>query len=245
MQGPSQSALVFLISMAVACSVQLRARAQPTASAAASTPPTEQHVSPDVRRRAAWLTADAEAAYHANDFERASVGYQRAYALVPAPELLFNLGQCQRQLKRPERAVGYFEAYLRMAPGTPHRALILRLIAEARPATGGSVSSKVASSAPETTSSSAPASQPPAATTANAPPPQATPHPTHLGIKPLRRNHTASTSFVDDSPALYEQWWFWTLSVALVASATVTAVVLLDEEPQADPQTTLGSVRWE
>ncbi len=49
-------------------------------------------------------------------FEQALEDYSKAYELYPAPALLFNLGQCHRNLKNYERAIFFFEGYLREQP---------------------------------------------------------------------------------------------------------------------------------
>lgn len=256
MQG-SLSRAAFWASVTLACVLHASARAEPPAAAATDRsavkdnsankegaakegdpkdPPTVKLASSaEARRRAAQFTAEAQSAYHDNDFERASVGYQRAYAAVPAPELLFNLGQCQRQLGRPARAVGYFEAYLNAKPNTPHRATVQQLIAEAKAAIPVQEPATVASSAP------------PAGGADPAAPSRPMLNTKILHITPLAANDYTSSTLRDDNehPALYERWWFWTGVGVLVAAGAATAFVLLDEDPAAEPQTTLGSIRWQ
>ena len=67
-------------------------------------------------------------------FEDALQDYSRAYELYPAPALLFNLGQCHRNLKNYERAIFFFEGYLREQPkiDPDQRALTEDLIAESQ-----------------------------------------------------------------------------------------------------------------
>ena len=88
--------------------------------------PPKVTVSPQAHARAAELTSQAQAQYDSGRYEEASESYRQAYAVVPAPELLFNLGQCQRLLGRSERALKYFEANLRL-----RRRLVLRRIGTA------------------------------------------------------------------------------------------------------------------
>lgn len=68
---------------------------------------------------AAEAKAAAKAARQAFDlgkFELALQKYQEAYELKPVPGLLFNLGQCHRQLGNAERALFYFKRYLESGP---------------------------------------------------------------------------------------------------------------------------------
>ena len=70
--------------------------------------------------------------YQLGRFADASEAYTRSYELAPLPGLLFNLGQCQLALKSFDRALFFFEGYLREKPDAPNLALVRDLIAEAR-----------------------------------------------------------------------------------------------------------------
>jgi tetratricopeptide (TPR) repeat protein len=68
----------------------------------------------EVAARAA--ATEARAAYERRDFERSAVAYTTAWGLKPAPRLLFNLGQCHRQLEHHETAIIFFQRYLDTDP---------------------------------------------------------------------------------------------------------------------------------
>jgi tetratricopeptide (TPR) repeat protein len=68
--------------------------------------------------------------YNLGKFEVALEHFSRAYELKPAPLLLFNLGQCHRQLKNHERAIFFLDGYLREDPDTSDRELVQGLIEE-------------------------------------------------------------------------------------------------------------------
>jgi tetratricopeptide (TPR) repeat protein len=71
--------------------------------------------------------------YKLGKFEEALVEYTKAYELYPVPALLFNLGQCHRNLKNFERAVFFYEGYLRDSPAdTANRAVVEDLLREAK-----------------------------------------------------------------------------------------------------------------
>jgi tetratricopeptide (TPR) repeat protein len=205
-------------------------------------------VSPKAHARAADLTSEAQAHYDAGRYEEATEAYRQAYAVVPAPELLFNLGQCQRLLGRAARAVKYFEAYLRLRPNAPHRPLVEQLIEENKLL--GPAEPTQASTPPEAISA-APA--PAEATTQDAalshrnshvmplPPPEPL-----REIPPVRL--LADDRYSDhESTAVYERWWFWTAIAVVAAGAAVTTYAVVSQQDDSEPETmtTLGMIAWD
>src|SRR5262249_44458780 len=87
-----------------------------------------------------------------------------------APELLFNIGQCYRNLGRYEEATKSYQAFLRVTPNAPNRAKVEALIAEMEAAR--EKQPKEASPAP-----GAPPEPHPAASGEGAPQPPITPAP--------------------------------------------------------------------
>lgn len=73
----------------------------------------------------------ADAAYKVGDFDEALAEYSKAYELYPAPPILFNLGQCEMNLKHWDRAIFFYEGYLRARPDAKNRALVEDLLREA------------------------------------------------------------------------------------------------------------------
>lgn len=57
-----------------------------------------------------------EAYFKAGTWDKAIDEYNAAYALVPRPGLLFNIGLCYEHLEQPSRAVDYYDRYLKAAP---------------------------------------------------------------------------------------------------------------------------------
>ncbi|HEY1693497.1 MAG TPA: hypothetical protein VGG39_15120 [Polyangiaceae bacterium] len=78
------------------------------------------------------LVQRATIEYEVGHFQQALDLYGKAYELLPRPELLFDLGQCHRMLKDHERAVFFFQGYLREKPDAPNRALVEKLLAESQ-----------------------------------------------------------------------------------------------------------------
>lgn len=206
------------ITVAVVCVALLppAARAQGTAAPAQpSETDRAAQAAPEARREARVLTESAEADYREGRFESAAVGYERAYELVPAPQLLFNIGQCQRKLGRPARAKTFFEAYLRARPDAPQRIVVEQLIAEA----DAQLREHEAISAHRAASRAPPSSGAP-------------------------RVVTAPSPVDDEQPLLVERWWFWA-GVGVVTAGGVVATLLLTRDLEDDsPATTLGTIRW-
>lgn len=211
--------------------------------------PPQVVISPKAHARAAQITDEAQAHYAAGRFEEAAEAYRRAYAVVPAPELLFNLGQCQRQLGRPQRSVRYFEAYLRLRPDAPHRPLVEQLIEEGKLITPLPQGMEREPGAPAVSGSENDTQAEPVAAQAPVhdvkvmplPPPEPLPSsgPTRL---------LADSRYADhDSPGVHERWWFWTAIAVVAAGAAVTtyAVVEANDEDTPETGTTLGTIAWD
>ena len=181
----------------------------------------DDRVSP--RARARELTARATSAYRAGLVADALELFIRAYGIVPAGALLFNIGQCYRQLHHDEQAERAFRGYLRARPDAPERQ---------------EIESWIASSARACESGLSPSAAPL--------PANATPGPRAAGLeRSLARAGAAPEQGAadDDDPSITERWWFWTALGVVAAGGGITAAVLLsqDDEPSAG---SLGPVRW-
>src|SRR5207237_7920421 len=79
--------------------------------------------------RNAWKQATRH--YELGEFDKALEAFKEAYRNVPDPVLLFDLGQCYRQLGEVHEALRSYRVYLLKTPETPHsdevRGLIDRL----------------------------------------------------------------------------------------------------------------------
>jgi tetratricopeptide (TPR) repeat protein len=72
---------------------------------------------------------EARKFYNLGEFDIALGLYRESYLLSGEPELLFNIGQCQRQLGQYEEARNSYKAYLRDVPDSTARDEIEELIA--------------------------------------------------------------------------------------------------------------------
>jgi tetratricopeptide (TPR) repeat protein len=68
--------------------------------------------------------------YNLGHFEQAIAAFEKAYEFSPVPILLFNIGQCHRQLGNKERAVFFYRRYLEQAPNADNRADVQNRIAD-------------------------------------------------------------------------------------------------------------------
>src|SRR5206468_7323218 len=73
------------------------------------------------------LLREGNALYKKGDYTGALEKFQDAYATVPSPKLLFNIGQAERDLGRTVDAIQAFEKFLADAPDASPKT-----IAEAR-----------------------------------------------------------------------------------------------------------------
>jgi len=187
---------------------------------------------PSAWQRAASLTSEAHAHYRQGRYERAASLYQRAYRVVPAPELLFDLAQCQRQLDQTEDAIELFQRYLRARPEAPERSRIEHWVATEQEYLALQVqSSPVAAAGPRR----AVAAREGAAPTA----------PEALGSAHRTDATGVTESDVASDDPIYARWWFWVVGVGVVAAATAVTLVAMDQGNAADPMPgTLGTVRW-
>lgn len=113
---------------ALAFLLLLAAGAAGTAVAQPAAPQSEAARKAEAKR----LADDATRKYNLGQFKEALDGYSKAYESFPAASLLFNLGQCHRSLGNHERAVFFYEGYLREKPNAPNRDLVEELLVEER-----------------------------------------------------------------------------------------------------------------
>ncbi len=83
-------------------------------------------------KEARTLTSQASVEYDVGHFDQALDLYTRAYERYPKPALLFDIGQCHRQLGHYERAIFFYQGYLRGLPQAPNRALVEKFIADSQ-----------------------------------------------------------------------------------------------------------------
>lgn len=139
--------------------------------------------------------------YNLSQWQPALEAFQAAYFARPDPALLFNIGQCQRQLADYRNAANSFRAFLREQPniGATQRAqveaLLIQMEQALQEARANQPPQGVVSPAPEP-SATATTAAPAPATTTTTPAAEQTP--------------TTSDAPVVGKRPLYKKWWLWT-----------------------------------
>jgi tetratricopeptide (TPR) repeat protein len=220
------SAVALALTFAIACASGGTARAAGKGGAGAPAGKS------DARSKAKAAVARAQVDYKLGRFQDALEGYRRAYELYQAPLLLFDMGQCHRALGDSEKAIFFFEGYLReeTKPEPERRHLAQDLIAEAHADLQHKMEEAAATAAP-----------PPAASPARPVQLQAT---DMQGVVPA--SLVASSGERDHAePAhrsIASRWWFWTAIGGACLVAAGAAVYYVTGEPRlVPPPTTLGA----
>ena len=78
---------------------------------------------PADKQKATALLREGNALYKQGDYTGALEKFQDAYAAVPSPKLLFNIGQAERDLGRNVEAIEAFDKFLTSAPDASPKAL--------------------------------------------------------------------------------------------------------------------------
>ena len=116
--------LLFVVSLALAAPAW--AQESEPSSAKAKAPST------DKLKAAKEKNQQGKELFNLGQFKEAAAAYGEAYAAVPLPAFLYNLGQCHARMEAVpdlERAVFYFETYLSKQPAAPNQAEVKEEIA--------------------------------------------------------------------------------------------------------------------
>jgi tetratricopeptide (TPR) repeat protein len=211
-----------------------------TATAAPPAPPTSSR--DQARAQAKAEVKRAQLAYKLARFDEALEEFSRAYELSPMPALLFNLGQCHRNLKNYERAIFFFEGYLREQPriDPDQRALTEDLLAESRTALDRQNAEARAAAArfAPTPMAPLPARQPatiPARLTLRSLPAGSSGAPMVMAVDHDRPPH--------DTPVTH-RWWFWTAIVGTALAAGAVAYYTTGDPRLVAPSGSVGRLDW-
>ncbi|MDB4965771.1 MAG: Thiol-disulfide isomerase [Myxococcales bacterium] len=68
--------------------------------------------------------------FQLEEWDKAIEEWQAGFLIKPVPQFLYNIAQAYRQSKRPEKALGFYQKYLRMEPKASNRAEVERHIAQ-------------------------------------------------------------------------------------------------------------------
>ncbi|MEP6652414.1 MAG: tetratricopeptide repeat protein [Myxococcales bacterium] len=181
----------------------------------------------------------AQLHYKLGRFDEALAAYSRAYELFNAPALLFNIGQCHKNLKNYDRAIFFFEGYLReeTKADAQKRTLAQDLIAESRAELQRQRAAEAAEAQTRRAAAAA-ASPPPAAASSVAAVFGAPPPPPSTSSSLL---DSASSLDQPSSRSITRKWWFWT-AVGVGALAVAGGVVAYLVSGQTTTVLPMGSV---
>jgi tetratricopeptide (TPR) repeat protein len=177
----------------------------------------------------------ADIDYKLGKFDEALAEYSKAFELFPAPPLLFNLAQCHRNLKNFERAIFFFEGYLRESPNAPNRALVEDLLKESRAALDQQRSDEAARKAADDARLRA------ATEEAHR----------HMEDDARRRQEedrraaeARRKAEADDAHGrkFYQRWWFWSAVGGATLALGGTAYYFSGSTTTVDPMGTLGGL---
>jgi len=157
--------------------------------------------------------------FHLEEYDPAIDEWEKGYRIKPAPQFLYNIAQAYRLSRRPEKALTFYQKYLRLDPKARNRAECERHIAALTPIVEQQRrASEQPSTQPLTSMDSSPQPPPTGSTSATPPPTQPAPAGTDL---------TASARPADKP--VYKKGWFWGVvagGAVVVAGAVTLGVVL-------------------
>jgi tetratricopeptide (TPR) repeat protein len=190
------------------------------------------------RARAKEHFAQAEKYYRLGQFEAALAGYEKAYDILPLPDFLFNMAQCQRQLGRCKEAIPLFEAFLRDKPDADLEmagSLIdecrekLQRQEEQRLRAEAEAKARIEAEAKARAAAEAKANAAEANAEANAPPNAKN----ELLAVPVTVASSAPLAVTPPPPvdqgSVLQTWWFWTIVGAGAVAAGVGIGVAVDQ----------------
>ncbi len=86
----------------------------------------------DAKETAKQHFREGQKLYNLGQFDRAVDEFSAAYTAHPLPAFLFNLGQCEKQRKDYERAIFFFERFLKEEPDAATASTVREVLEETR-----------------------------------------------------------------------------------------------------------------
>lgn len=156
--------------------------------------------------------------FNLEEWDAAIAEWEEGYRVKPVPEFLFNIAQAYRKSQRYERALTFYQSYVRLAPKAPNRAEVERQIEQLKPL--AAEEKRNAASYPKLPPPKP--TEPPPATTAPAP---TTPPPASATTSPPSAPAPVATAesrpeLVAHAPErkpVYKKAWFWAVTIGAVA----------------------------
>lgn len=185
------------------------------------TPALAQQVDPATEQAKA-LYEEGTAAYKVGNFAKALADYEAAYKLYSAPQFLFNIAQCHFQLQSWERAIFFFEGYLREVPDAPNKPLVDDLMKEARERDAARREAEKRKLDLERERFELERR-------------------TKEREADERARLAVQSQPIEKPAPVYKKWWFWTAVGGVAAAATITAIAVSGDTTTVLPSGSLGT----
>ncbi|MEZ0310708.1 MAG: tol-pal system YbgF family protein [Myxococcota bacterium] len=181
-------------------------------SASASAASKKEPVEDEATKKAKTLFKAAETDFALGRFQEALEGYSMAYEAKPLPAMLFNIGQCHFELANFERAIFFYEQFLRGDVDTKKRQLANKRLQEAKVAYAAAEEKRQREEANERERQ-------------------------ELAMRAQEQAHVAAMKQAEldaqrlriteetTAPPIYKKWWFWAAAAGVVA-ITATSIIL-------------------
>jgi len=178
------------------------------------------------------------ASYHLEEYEKEIEEWEAGYRLKPAPQFLYNIAQAYRLSKRPDKALSFYQKYLKLAPRAANRAEVerhvetLTRVVEQQRQAAERPSQQPMPLKSETTAPTeprpAPTTTPATTTTTETETASAT---TTTATTPAIHGDLTASAPPRDKP-VYKKGWFWGVmaGAVVVAAAAVTLGVVLSHK---------------
>jgi len=186
----------------------------------------------DPKQDARKHVESADIDYKLGKFSEALAEYSAAYELYPVPALLFNIGQCHRNLQHYDQALFFYNGFLRDAPAdAPNRELVESLVKDTQADLDRQHAEQEAARQREAEERDRQRKQDEEAARAR--------------IEEDRRIAAARAAQqpapIAVEPPIYKKWWFWP-AVGGAAVALAGGVYLATSSTLVEPSGTLGGI---
>jgi tetratricopeptide (TPR) repeat protein len=195
------------------------------AASASAAPKKKEPPEDEGTKKAKALFKAAETDFALGRFQEALEGYSMAYEAKALPAMLFNIGQCHFELGSYERAIFFYEQFLRGDVDAKKRTLANKRLQEAKASYAAAEEKRQREEAEERERQ-------------------------ELAMRAQEQAHIAAMKQADldaqrlriteetSAPPIYKKWWFWAAAAGVVA-ITATSIILTtrggeDELPSGD-----------
>ena len=155
--------------------------------------------------------------FNLEEWDQAIAEWEEGYRVKPVPEFLFNIAQAYRKSSRYERALTFYQRYLRLAPKADNRAEVERQIEQLKPLAEKEKHTPVPKLEPPPKIAE-PAARPkvtePTPRTAE-PAPNVAPAP--QVAEPTAETRPELVARAPEKRPVYKKAWFWAVTVGAVA----------------------------